>query len=360
MLFTSGTTSQPKAVELTHNNLTSYVTGTVEFGSADADRRRADLRAAVPHRRRRRRAVEPVRRPKDGVPAQLRCRRNGCGWSTPSASPPRRWCPPCWTASSRCWRAGGHDAAVAAQPGLRRLEGRPAAGAQGAGAAARRRLRQRLRPDRDQLDDRGAHPRRPPRRAGRADEPAVATPARIGRPAGARHRGADPRRGRHRARRRARPASCSCAASRCRAGTPGSARCSTTNGWFPTKDIAMLDDEGYLFIGGRSRRHHHPRRREHRARRDRGRAGRAPARARLSPWSASRTRSGARSSSRWWCRPPAASPTPRNCAPTSASSLRGSRTPDRVVFRDELPTNADRQGACAGRSSTSWTPTGQQ
>ncbi|ORV49997.1 AMP-dependent synthetase [Mycolicibacter engbaekii] len=36
VLFTSGTTSKPKAVELTHNNLTSYVTGTVEFGSADA------------------------------------------------------------------------------------------------------------------------------------------------------------------------------------------------------------------------------------------------------------------------------------------------------------------------------------
>lgn len=35
VLFTSGTTSKPKAVELTHNNLTSYVTGTVEFGSAD-------------------------------------------------------------------------------------------------------------------------------------------------------------------------------------------------------------------------------------------------------------------------------------------------------------------------------------
>src|SRR5271168_3345367 len=35
VLFTSGTTSQPKAVELTHNNLTSYVTGTVEFGSAE-------------------------------------------------------------------------------------------------------------------------------------------------------------------------------------------------------------------------------------------------------------------------------------------------------------------------------------
>ncbi|WP_199255022.1 class I adenylate-forming enzyme family protein [Mycolicibacterium mengxianglii] len=35
VLFTSGTTSAPKAVELTHNNLTSYVTGTVEFASAD-------------------------------------------------------------------------------------------------------------------------------------------------------------------------------------------------------------------------------------------------------------------------------------------------------------------------------------
>jgi acyl-CoA synthetase (AMP-forming)/AMP-acid ligase II len=35
VLFTSGTTSQPKAVELSHNNLTSYITGTVEFGSAE-------------------------------------------------------------------------------------------------------------------------------------------------------------------------------------------------------------------------------------------------------------------------------------------------------------------------------------
>lgn len=35
VLFTSGTTSAPKAVELTHGNLTSYITGTVDFGSAD-------------------------------------------------------------------------------------------------------------------------------------------------------------------------------------------------------------------------------------------------------------------------------------------------------------------------------------
>jgi acyl-CoA synthetase (AMP-forming)/AMP-acid ligase II len=35
VLFTSGTTAAPKAVELSHNNLTSYITGTVDFGSAE-------------------------------------------------------------------------------------------------------------------------------------------------------------------------------------------------------------------------------------------------------------------------------------------------------------------------------------
>ncbi|KWX69279.1 class I adenylate-forming enzyme family protein [Mycobacterium sp. NAZ190054] len=35
VLFTSGTTSEPKAVELTHNNLTSYITGSVAFDSAE-------------------------------------------------------------------------------------------------------------------------------------------------------------------------------------------------------------------------------------------------------------------------------------------------------------------------------------
>ena len=34
VLFTSGTTRTPKAVELSHDNLASYVTGTVEYGSA--------------------------------------------------------------------------------------------------------------------------------------------------------------------------------------------------------------------------------------------------------------------------------------------------------------------------------------
>lgn len=37
VLFTSGTTSRPKAVELTHTNLTSYIMGTVEFAAAEPD-----------------------------------------------------------------------------------------------------------------------------------------------------------------------------------------------------------------------------------------------------------------------------------------------------------------------------------
>lgn len=37
VLFTSGTTSKPKAVELTHSNLTSYIMGTVEFAAAEPD-----------------------------------------------------------------------------------------------------------------------------------------------------------------------------------------------------------------------------------------------------------------------------------------------------------------------------------
>ena len=37
LLFTSGTTAEPKLVSLTHDNLASYVMGTVDFGSASAE-----------------------------------------------------------------------------------------------------------------------------------------------------------------------------------------------------------------------------------------------------------------------------------------------------------------------------------
>src|SRR3546814_17047933 len=36
-LFTSGTTGEPKAALLRHNNLLSYILGTIEFASADED-----------------------------------------------------------------------------------------------------------------------------------------------------------------------------------------------------------------------------------------------------------------------------------------------------------------------------------
>ena len=250
MLFTSGTTSKPKAVELTHNNLTSYITGTVEFASADPGD--AALICVPPYHIAgpQRRAVEPVCRPKDGVPHELRRHRVGASGrhrerhvgdgGADDARPHRQ----------RAGRRQGH-AAVAAHARLRRLEGGAAAGAQGAVAAAGCRLRQRLRPHRNQLHHRRAHPRRSPRRA-RRDRRRGDPAARLGGPTGAGHRGrrSAPRTAPFSA--RARPASCSSAASRCRAATPTSARCSTPQGWFPTKDVASLDDEGYLFIGGRS------------------------------------------------------------------------------------------------------------
>ena len=199
MLFTSGTTSRPKAVELTHNNLTSYVTGTVEFGSASTRRRGVDLRAALSHRRRRRGAVESVRGPKDGVPHQVRPRRVGAPGGrrrrhhrdrrADDARPHRR-----------CARSAPDRAADAAESGVRRIEGRAAAGAQGArhccpsvgfvnayGLTETSSTIAVLTPD-DHREALG--------RVGRGGRP----PARFGRSAGPRHRGADPRRRRHRAR----------------------------------------------------------------------------------------------------------------------------------------------------------------
>lgn len=110
-------------------------------------------------------------------------------------------------------------------------------------------------------------------------------------------------------------------------------------GWFPTRDVAMLDDEGYLFIGGRS---------------DdtiiRGGENIAPAEiedvlvehpdvhdvAVIGP-----------EDPQWGqiivavvVPAPGADPDPDSLREHVRSQLRGSRTPDRVVFRDELPTNA--------------------
>jgi len=111
------------------------------------------------------------------------------------------------------------------------------------------------------------------------------------------------------------------------------------DGWFPTKDIATLDDAGYPV---------HHRRSDDTIIRG-ARTSRWPSwrmcsssirmcmRSPLSGW---RIRSGARPSSPWWFPQRVSTRTPTSCGSTRGKFLRGSRTPDRVVFRDELPTNA--------------------
>ena len=174
----------------------------------------------------------------------------------------------------------GHRAAVAAQPGLRRLEGRPAAGPHGRSSCCRNvgfvnayGLTETsstiavLTPD----DHREAQA---------ADGPGRRQAAGLGRAS-------------------------RCPASSCRSATRTAPCCRPgetgelfvrgeqvsgrytgigsvldDDGWFPTKDIAMLDEERLPVHRRPQRRHHHPRRREHRARRAGGRARRAPARAR--------------------------------------------------------------------------------
>ena len=111
------------------------------------------------------------------------------------------------------------------------------------------------------------------------------------------------------------------------------------DGWFPTKDVAMLDEGGYLFIGGRS---------------DdtiiRGGENIAPAEIEdvLVEHPAVRDCVVVGPEDPEWGQiivavvVPAegAAPDPDELRSHVRVHLRGSRTPDRVVFRDELPTNA--------------------
>jgi long-chain acyl-CoA synthetase len=110
-------------------------------------------------------------------------------------------------------------------------------------------------------------------------------------------------------------------------------------GWFPTKDIATLDDEGYLFIGGRS---------------DdtiiRGGENIAPAELEdvLIEHPHVHEVAVVGADDPQWGQAIVAvvvpvagiAPDPEELREHVRKTLRGSRTPDRVVFRDELPTNA--------------------
>jgi acyl-CoA synthetase (AMP-forming)/AMP-acid ligase II len=111
------------------------------------------------------------------------------------------------------------------------------------------------------------------------------------------------------------------------------------DGWFPTKDVAMLDQDGYLFIGGRS---------------DdtiiRGGENIAPAEIEdvLVEHPHVRDVAVVGPEDPEWGQiivavvvpAPGSNPDPEDLRAHVRSQLRGSRTPDRVVFRDELPTNA--------------------
>ena len=111
------------------------------------------------------------------------------------------------------------------------------------------------------------------------------------------------------------------------------------DGWFPTRDIAILDEDGYLFISGRS---------------DdtiiRGGENIAPAELEevLIEHSHVRDVAVVGVDDPQWGQAivavvvPAAGidPDPEELREHVRKSLRGSRTPDRVVFRDELPTTA--------------------
>jgi acyl-CoA synthetase (AMP-forming)/AMP-acid ligase II len=108
-------------------------------------------------------------------------------------------------------------------------------------------------------------------------------------------------------------------------------------GWFPTKDVASLDDEGYLFIGGRS---------------DdtiiRGGENIAPSEVEdvLVEHPDVREVVVVGVDDAEWGQlivavvvpEPGTEPAPEELREFARRTLRGSRTPDRIVFRDDVPT----------------------
>lgn len=110
-------------------------------------------------------------------------------------------------------------------------------------------------------------------------------------------------------------------------------------GWFPTRDLAFVDDDGYLFISGRS---------------DdtiiRGGENIAPAELEdvlVEHPDVYQCAVVGVEDPQWGqiivavvVPAEGATPDPEELRAFVRKSLRGSRTPDRVVFRDELPTNA--------------------
>lgn len=334
VLFTSGTTSQPKAVELSHNNLTSYVTGTVEFESAgDSDAALicvppyhiAGVGAALSNLYAGRKMVYL---PNFDAQEWIRLI-NAESVTTATVVP---------TMLDRIVAAletGGHElpslrnlAYGGSRVGLplvrRALELLPHVGFVNAyGLTETSSTIAVLTPD----DHRAAH--------GASEAPVARRLASVGRPVpgieieirdedgnvlGPGQTGELFVRGEQVSGR-----------------YTGIGSVLDENGWFPTKDIAMLDEDGYLFIGGRS---------------DdtiiRGGENIAPAELEevLVEHPHVRDVAVVGVEDPQWGQAivavvvprPGAEPDPEELREHVRKSLRGSRTPDRVVFRDELPT----------------------
>ena len=100
LLFTSGTTGEPKAAVLRHRHLVSYIISTVEFMGADEDE--AALVSVPPYHIAGISAVlsRRLRRAPHRAAAGLRPRRVGRGRPATRPSPTPWSCRPCWAASS--------------------------------------------------------------------------------------------------------------------------------------------------------------------------------------------------------------------------------------------------------------------
>ena len=251
VLFTSGTTSEPKGVVLRHGNLTAYVAADRRAAGRRRGRRCAGRRAALPHRGRCDRADQHLRRPPDGPPAGLRPPRmagdrRGRGHHprdgrADHAGPDRRAARETGGGSLlptlRTIAYGG--ARIAPTVLERALAALPETGFVNAyGLTETSSTIAVLGPD----DHRAAlDVRRPGRGRPGSRAPAAPYPASSSRSATPRASRCPP----------ARPASSGCAARRWPVNTSGLGTGLDADGWFSTRDRAHIDADGYLFVEGR-------------------------------------------------------------------------------------------------------------
>jgi acyl-CoA synthetase (AMP-forming)/AMP-acid ligase II len=336
VLFTSGTTSQPKAVELTHNNLTSYITGSIEFDSAEpAD---AALICVPPYHI-------------AGVSAALSNLYAGRKMVYLPTFDPQEWVrlinaehvttatvvPTMLDRIVTALEAGGHElpslrnlAYGGSKVGLplvrKALELLPGVGFVNAYGLTETSSTIAVLTPEDHRQAQSASDPAVVKRLGSVGQPVPGIEVQIrdenGTVLGPGQSGelyvrGDQVSGRY----------------------TGIGSVLDADGWFPTRDIAVLDEDGYLFIGGRS---------------DdtiiRGGENIAPAELEdvLIEHAHVRDVAVVGIDDPQWGQAivavvvPAAGtdPDPEELREHVRKSLRGSRTPDRVVFRDELPTNA--------------------